>query len=190
MGEQTRKQLITVDQFRELARPTSVHLDENEVNAYIRESEDKYIIPFLGYKNFKAAAEGIVSVWDETFDDTFSATLLLDGGEWEDDKHGKCGCSDEVLVNYCNGMRKALAYFVYARMIRADGSILTRSGAMRHNDDYANHDNDPKLNQYNDTMDMAERYISECMEYCKYHAKDKQIRSVRGSRLKFHVIGN
>ena len=34
MGEQ-RKQLITVDQFRELARPTSTHLDEDEVNAYI-----------------------------------------------------------------------------------------------------------------------------------------------------------
>lgn len=56
MGEQ-RKQLITVDQFRELARPTSTHLDEDEVNAYIRECEDANIIPAIGWKRFKAATE-------------------------------------------------------------------------------------------------------------------------------------
>ena len=52
-----RKQLITADQFRELARPTSTHLDEDEVNAYIRECEDANIIPAIGYERFKAATE-------------------------------------------------------------------------------------------------------------------------------------
>lgn len=185
-----RLSLITVEQFRQLARPTSSHLDEKEVSVFIREAEDKYIIPILGYKNFKAASEGITSVWDETFDDSFSATLLLDGGEWQDDRHCKCSDVDEGLLYYCNGIRKALAYYVYAKMLRADGTILTRSGNLRHNDEYSSHDDDPKLNRYNDTMDMAERYISECMAYCKYHAKDKQIKRIKSSRARIRAIGD
>lgn len=178
---ETRTQLLTVEQFRELARPTSVHLDEREVNAFIREAEDSFIIPFLGYGNFKAAAEGISSLWDDSFDDTFTASLLLDGGEWEDSKG---------VLHYCNGVRKALAYFTYARMLRADGSIITRSGNVRHRDEYADHDEDPKRNRYNDTMDMAERYLSECMAYCKEHKKDKKIRKMVSSRSSIRAIGD
>ena len=43
-----RTRIITVEQFRELARPTSIHLDESEVDIYIREAEDASIIPAVG----------------------------------------------------------------------------------------------------------------------------------------------
>ena len=44
--------LITVGQCLALARPTSVHLDEDEVQAYITECEDMHIIPAIGFANF------------------------------------------------------------------------------------------------------------------------------------------
>ena len=46
------KHLITVGQCLALARPTSVHLDEDEVQAYITECEDMHIIPAIGFANF------------------------------------------------------------------------------------------------------------------------------------------
>ena len=45
--------LISFAEFQQLARPTSVHLDEAEVYAFIREEQDVYIIPAIGYELFK-----------------------------------------------------------------------------------------------------------------------------------------
>ena len=175
-----------MEQFRALARPTSLHLDESEVNSFIRECEDRFIIPAITYANFKAAVEGIDSVWDETFDDTFSARLFLDGGEWEDAED----CTGARKLHYCNGLRRALAYFVYAKMLRADGSIVTRAGAMRHRDDNGEHLDGGKLQQYNDVMNIAESYLAECMSYARFHAKDRQVKPIRGSRARIHAIGD
>lgn len=189
MSEETttavRKPLITVEQFRALARPTSVHLDEEEVTAYIRECEDEHIIPTIGWKNFKAATG--VCVWDATFDDTFVPDLFLDGGEWQEvvSKKGE----EETVLHYCNGIRKALAYFVYAKLLRADGTIISRSGSMRHRDDYSDHVDDSKLKQYNDTMSLAEMYLAGALLYLRDKAKDKQVKPARGTRAHIHAIG-
>ena len=138
MGGQTRKQLITVEQFRELARPTSTHLDVDEVNAYIRE------------------------------------------------------CQEETKVQkYTSGIRKALAYFTYARLFRADGTIISRAGGMRHRDDYSDHVQDVSSNkQYNDILDMAERYLSDALEYLKHFTPEGEVKQQRGTRAHIHVIGN
>ena len=82
----TRKPLLTVEQFRELARPTSTHIDTEDVRTYIRECEDAYIIPAISYRQFKGAAECEDSTpWDVSFDDTFKTTVFLDGGEYIQD---------------------------------------------------------------------------------------------------------
>lgn len=180
-----RKRLITVEQFRQLARPTSVHLDEEDVNAYISECEDQYIIPAIKYKNFKGCVENDQSVWDDYFDSTFNPKIFLDGGEWVSDE----GTVKEE-AHYINGVRKALAYFVYARMVRSDGNILSRAGAMRHRDDYADHNQDPNRNQYNDVMGMAEHYLAECVAYLRMNVKDLEIEKVKGTRARIKAIGD
>lgn len=185
-NDNSRTQLLTVEQFRSLARPTSPHLDEVEINAYVRECEDEKIIPAIGWRNFKAATG--VCVWDSTFDDTFNPDLFLNGGEWSRLEQ-VCGKQEEVL-HYCNGIRKALAYFVYAKLLRADGSIVTRTGAMRHREEYADHVDDSKLRQYNDTVGLAEMYLSDALLYLRDKDKDKQVKPVRGSRAHVHAIGN
>lgn len=177
-----RKPLITVEQFRQLARPTSAHLDEEDVMTFVRECEDAYIIPTVTYRQFKGAVECEDNTpWDESFDDTFVPRTLLDGGEYTTEKGS---------VEWCSGMRKALAYFVYARMQRADGNIISRSGAMRHNDERAEHTDDSKLRQYNDTMAMAERYLSECVAYLKLHLKDERVKPIHTTRAKITAIGD
>lgn len=181
-----RKPLITVEQFRELARPTSAHLDEEDVRTFIRECEDNYIIPAITYRQFKGAVECEGSTpWDDSFDETFKTTVFLDGGEYKRDEGEKT-----ETVEWCSGVRKALAYFVYARMQRVDGNILSRSGAMRHTDERAEHTDDSKLRQYGDTMAMAERYLAECVAYLKLHLRDKNIKPLKTTRARIKAIGD
>ena len=181
-----RKHLIDADDFQDLARPVSIHLDEAEVDAYIAECEDIYIIPAIGYGNFAKAVNS--ETFDDTFDDTFSASIWLDGGEF-DAPTDNCGCKG-VEKSWCVGLRKTLAYYVYARMGRADGSIIARSGYMRHEDTYANHV-PTEQKQYDDVMDVAEKYLAGCMKYAQIHSADcKKVQPVRGSRAAIKVIGD
>ena len=79
-----RKTLLTVEQFRELARPTSIHLDEEAVRGFIRECEDAYIIPAIGYRQFKGALECENNTpWDDKFDDTDSL-YGVEKPDWEE----------------------------------------------------------------------------------------------------------
>lgn len=177
---------MTVGQFRDLARPTGIHLDESEVDCWIRECEDAYIIPAITYRQFKGAVECEDNTpWDASLDDSFSTSVFLDGGEWMQDEG-----TEREQVQWCSGVRKALAYFVYARLLRADGSIVTRAGAMRHREDRADHVDDTKLKQYNDTMEMAERYLAECVAYLKLHLRDKQIEPIKPTRARIKAIGD
>ena len=121
----TRKPLLTVEQFRELARPTSIHLDEEAVQAYIRESEDASIIPAIGWDLYKYLIEEDAPR-PQRLMESFDKEIATEGGEWtETGERGE-------QARYCNGLRIALAYFAYGRMQRADGNIISRAGAMRH----------------------------------------------------------
>jgi hypothetical protein len=169
------KHIIVVEEFKELARPVSIHIDEDEVQAFIREAEDMYIIPAVGYDVCKRLTE---TKREELSDDD---KILLSGGEWTDVKGN---------VRYCNGLKKTMAYFVYARMSRSDGSIIARTGFMSHNDEYASHVADvDKRKRYNDIMEVAEQYLSGCLSYWK-SIKGDVVKPVRGSRARIHVIGD
>ena len=93
-------------------------------------------------------------------------------------------------LQYCVGLKSALAYFVYAKIARADGAIYSRAGFMQHDDQYAHHVDDSKLKQYNDVMTIAETYLGDCLRYIKYHTVDKVIKPVHGTRARIHAIGD
>lgn len=183
--EETRLPLITPEQFRKLARPVSIHVDNLEIQQFVRECEDMFIIPAVGWPNFKSAT--VTNTWEDLFDGTFSHTVFLDGGEY-DAGDGECGCGSDDGIKYCNGLRKALAYFVYAKMLRNDGNILSRAGAMQHNDQYAYHTDDSSLKRYNDTMSIAERYLAESLQYANLHRKNKL--TARQSRSRILSVGD
>jgi len=177
-----RKHLLSPVQFAELARPTSIHLEDDEVNRFIEECEDLYIIPTVGYDVFSAAIDYVDdNTLDGKFDETFDPVLYLNGGAFN---YNHCGC--DGASEWCAGLRKALAYYVYAKMGRADGSIIARDGLMRHNDQYAQHV-EPNLKQYNDVMEVAEQYLASCQRYAKMHRCG--VRMVRQSRATIKAIG-
>ena len=74
----TRLPLITAEQFRILARPVSIHVDDDEIAQFVRECEDVHIIPAVGWTNFKSST--ITNVWSGIFDGTFSPDIFLNGG--------------------------------------------------------------------------------------------------------------
>lgn len=174
------KHLLTGAEFKELARPTSLHVDDTDITAFVSECEDMHIIPAIGYEKFKTlVTEDELSTEDKT---------LLNGGEYMS-KATQCGCEDATggKLTYCKGLKKALAYFVYAKMLRADGSLLSRAGFMQHDDQYAKHVDDSKLKQYNDVMAVAEQYLASCLAYIK--SITGSVPPVRGTRCRIHAIG-
>lgn len=184
-----RQLLIWPEQFRALARPVSIHVDDDEIAQFIRECEDVHIIPAIGWPTVRLATltDPCTADWSTLYDEGFDAAVLLDGGEYE--PTGGCGCSTDGETRYCNGLRKALAYFAYAKMLRNDGNIIARAGAMQHNDQYAYHTNDAELKRYNDTMGVAERYLGECLEYANMHNKNNQ-HAARQTRCRIIAVGD
>lgn len=189
MYNEKRQLLIWPEQFRELTRPVSIHVDDDEIAQFIRECEDVYIIPAVGWPTLKkaTATDPCAVDWSDIYAEGFDPAVLLDGGEYIPGDRA-CGCDPSGETRYCNGLRKALAYYVYAKMLRNDGNILARAGAMQHQDQYAYHTNDPELKRYNDTMDIAEKYLAECMEYANSFKPNK--RTVRGSRCRIIAVGD
>ena len=59
------KHILTVEEFKELARPTSKHVDEDEVIAFVRECEDIHIIPAVGLEKYQALLEESISEPDK-----------------------------------------------------------------------------------------------------------------------------
>lgn len=164
--------LITVERFKELARPTSKHIDDGEVQTFIRECEDIKIIPAIGLERFKKLINDPEDSRNKT---------LLEGGEYND----KCG-----KLKRCVGLQTAVAYFVYAHMVMVDGGMLTRTGLMQHNDSYASReDNKNRVRLYDDAMNTAETYLSTCLAYIKATERE-DINPVRGTRIRFYAIGD
>lgn len=165
--------ILTAEEFRQLARPTSKHLDDEEVTSFIGECEDVFIIPAVGLEKYEALQADELSEADK---------ILLSGGTFE----GKDGKKSK-----CAGLKKSLAYFVYGKLAMADGSIITRSGFVQHNDQYASRTDDKnRVRRYDDVMNVAEAYLNSCLEYLKTLEGYTDLKPVRGTRLHIHAIGD
>jgi hypothetical protein len=165
--------ILTVEEFRALARPTSKHLEEDEVKSYIGECEDVFIIPAVGLDKFQALLADELSEDDK---------ILLSGGTFESKDGKKIKCA---------GLKKSLAYFVYGKLSMGDGSIITRSGYVQHNDSYAARTDDKnRVRRYDDVMNVAEQYLNSCLTYLKTLTGYKDMKPVRGTRVHIHAIGD
>lgn len=164
---------LTVAEFQELARPTSRHVDEGEVMAFVRECEDIYIAPTLGLDKCTDLLADEVSEADK---------ILLEGGTYTD-KEGK--------KQRCAGVKITLAYFVYGKMTMADGGIMTRSGVVLHNDNYADrYDDKNRVRRYDDVLNVAEEYLNSCLNYLRTLEGYEEHPKARGTRILIHSIGD
>lgn len=103
-----QKYLVTTDEVAGLSRGMSTHIEENKVEIYIRESENIDIKAALGDALFLDIKENPLKY-----------EFLLNGGRYEL-KNGD--------VRLFAGIKTALAYYTYARIVKNGDGNVTRFG--------------------------------------------------------------
>lgn len=179
MGEH----LLTAEMWPKYTRAVSQHLDDEEVEKWIDECEQLFIVPAIGADLFVRLAKG-----EEL---TEQEERLLEGGKYDGTGTG-CVCMG-TMTGLFKGLRWALAYFVLAKMIRNDGVMLSRGGFFRHDDEHGSHlDDRDNVNRYNDVMNVAETYLNGALLYLKSINKEdcKSGARVRGSRVRIISVGD
>lgn len=167
--------LLTAKEVPELSRDMSVHIDSKRVETYIRESENIDIKAALGDALFLAIKKN-----PEKYTD------LLKGGTYKD-----CGGNTATFI----GLKTALAYYTYARVVKNGDGNVTRFGFVNKDSEYSNKsDVREKTMAYNEAFSIADTYLKECLNYIVAN-KDKypeyrQNGGIKANRTKFKVIGD
>lgn len=168
------QQLITISEVSELSRDMSKHVDENRINSYIRESQEIDIKAALGD-----------ALYIDVLTTPENYTELLNGTEYE-----VCG-----RKKVFSGLKTALAYYVYARVVKNNDGYVTRFGYVNKDSDYSNRpDIREKVMAYNDAFSIADKYLKECVEYLNDN-RDKfplytKGGKIKANRTKFKIIGD
>ena len=167
--------LITTLEVADLSRSMSVHVDEDKIETYIRESESIDIKAALGDALYLDVKEN-----PEKYE------LLLDGGTYED----KCG-EKKIFM----GIKTALAYYTYARIVKNGDGNVTRYGLMQKEDEYSSRpDIKEKVMAYNDAFSIADRYLKECVRFLEEKNDDyplyKGNGKIKANRTVFRILGD
>lgn len=169
-----RQYLITYDEVPLLARGISIHIEQEKIETYIRESEDIDIKPALGDALFIDIQENPNKYY-----------LLINGGMYED-KGGK---------HVMTGLKTALAYYSYARLVKNGDGNVTRYGFVNKEDEYSSRsDSKERVMAYNDAFSIADSYMKECVLYLKSHKSEfplyKGEGGLKANRTVFRIIGD
>lgn len=167
--------LITTHDVSSLSRGMSVHVDEDKIETYIRESESIDIKSALGdalYLDVKENPE--------------KYKLLLDGCTYDD----KCG-EKKIFM----GIKTALAYYTYARIVKNGDFNVTRYGLMQKEDEYSSRpDIKEKVMAYNDAFSIADKYLKECVWFLEEKKDDyplyKGNGKIKANRTVFRILGD
>ena len=170
-----QKYLITTLEVSTLSRGMSVHVDEDKIETYIRESESIDIKSALGdalYLDMKEHPE--------------KYELLLDGGTYED----KLG-EKKMLM----GIKTALAYYTYARIVKNGDGNVTRYGFVQKEEEYSSFaDIKEKVMAYDDAFSIADRYLKECVMFLEDKKNDyplyKGNGKIKANRTVYRVLGD
>lgn len=138
--------LVTREDINKEVRPTSA--DEALVDRCIEEAQNLDIIPAIG-------ADWWLRVVGRN--DDAVATLLWEGGIYKD----TCG-----NAHIFAGLRKALLYYAYGRIVRSSGGVSTRFDFVVKADQYSDSaDLQAKVQAYNEAFANADNYKAQCLAY-------------------------
>lgn len=169
--------LILPAEVGELARPC--YADDALLTQIIAESEREDIRPRIGAAIYVALKEASTEE-----DLTGGMRVLLLGGTWADPA-GK--------VRYLDGLKTALAYYVYGRVIR-DGNITsTRYGAVIKSDENSNSASDTaeRQRQYRQAFAAADTMLTEAVNYiiAAQLGGCEDVPRVTSNRARISVVG-
>lgn len=162
--------IIEAEEINTLARPCTI--DEDAAIRYIEESEMQDIKPIIGDALFYDIIEH-----KDKYD------TLLNGGIYE---------SNDYKYIF-SGLKVALAYYAWARMVKNSVNHLTRFGFVSKNDDNSSSVSwQERQAAYNDAYAVADGYMKECLEYLKAQKmldNGKDVVQINKKRTFFNVIG-
>lgn len=162
--------LVTREDIAREVRPTSA--DEALVDRCIEEAQNLDIIPAIG-------AEWWLKVLDRDNDAT--AQLLWDGGIYKDT------CGDAHIFA---GLRKALLYYAYARLVRSSGGVSTRFDFVVKADQYSDSaDLQAKTQAYNEAFSIADGYKAQALAYLNTSEACCKRKKIVNNRLLIKKIG-
>ncbi len=136
--------LTTIENIR-MIRDIASNLRDARIEPYIQEVEDAYIMPALG-----------AELYEQLDARKTEDKVLMDGGYYDGPK-GRA---------YCHGLRKATAYFAYARLLRNNQVNLTAFGVVQKTGSYSQPSDQQQISTAaTDASKMAELYLHSCVEY-------------------------
>lgn len=166
--------LITPDELAKLTRMS--YVDDDKARCFIDEAEQNDIRPKLGDPLYSYIVANFGGLRD-----------LMSGCSYE----AQCG-----MTRYHAGLKKALAYYAYSRLIMGGNIELTRSGMVNRDSDYSHHsDNEERQQTSRETAAIADRYLNEVLDYVRnnnalkqYAPKPSMFKNT--SRTNVTIIGN
>lgn len=143
--------LINPSEVSQYGRPIEGKVKDSQLLAYISEAEHLNVKPVLGDKLYlDLLKEG------ETNE---KYQMLLTGGTYTD---------DESNIYTFAGLKTAMAYYVFAKIVMVGDFQITRYGTVLKDGDYSSHiSNKERSDCYNDTLEVANSYLADCLNYCK-----------------------
>lgn len=143
--------LITTDEVVSSGRPMGSNIDSERLLAYITETELMYIKPVLGDKLFHDLLED-----EEDSNEKF--VQLLSGGAYT---------ADGNVYSFA-GLKATISYYVFAKNVMVGDFQTTRYGIVVKDSDYSSHISSADRSAcYNDTLEVANKYLQDCVYYCK-----------------------
>ncbi|MDH6354490.1 hypothetical protein M2132_000818 [Dysgonomonas sp. PH5-45] len=175
------KQLTTIEQIKQNTRFVSKHVDDGRIGLCIDEAERLDVKPQLG--------DALYVQLKEWAGDNPPAGLpdfaqLMDGGQYED-------CRGNLRE--FAGLRMALNYYVYARLVRQTSFSVTRFGFVEKQDQYSTQaELQERLAAEKDARTVADTYMGECLAYLQ--ARKDHFAAFGGgkqkNRLRISIIGD
>lgn len=153
--------IIQPEEVGILSRPISQHIDREQIASYITEVELLIIRPMLG---------------------SLLSAIKANPQDYEMILHG----NDELS----GGLKRAVAYYTYARYIRYGGTIATRWGAAEKTDEYSVRlEQERKNDIYRECCNIADDFMREVVDYSRMNGLLTHS-SIGRTRRSVYIIGD
>lgn len=165
------KQLIQLKDINELARPC--YADVDMVNRGITEACMLDIKPAIGDELYLRLGN----------DTDTAITTLLNG----------CEYSSSAGKKLFSGLKTAMCYYAYARVVRAGNGVQTRFGFVAKTDEHSEQQEYKKQMQaYNEAFAIADAYMVDVLAFLGEKGENyPEFKStkVKNNRIRFKIIG-
>lgn len=174
MKTKMEQPLILIEDIRKFARPCEC---ENDIAVRcIVEAQQLDIAPAIGHDLYTELIEQ-----SKPEANVIADNVLFVGGTYT----GKDGKERTFY-----GVRTALAYYAYARIVRAGSGRQTRFGYVQKTDDYSqNAELKQRTSAYNEAFETADSYMVGVLEYVHYGLGNTDKLTMKNNRLKITRIG-